>query len=91
MTAKNSGHLLSIYCPACKKVTDKISFNLLREAGKVQALCPQCQRATYIEYNGKYASIYHQDDNFERIVEEMSPAERKDFKDFVNGKKTGIS
>ena len=87
MTAKNTGHLLSIYCPSCKKVTDNISFNLLREAGKVKALCPECQRATYIEYDGKYASLYHQDDGFERVIEEMSPAERQDFKAFVEGKK----
>ena len=86
MTAKNTGHLLSIYCPVCKKVTDKISFNLLREAGKVKALCPECQRITCIEYNGKYASLYHQDDCFERVIEEMSPAERKDFKAFAEGK-----
>ena len=86
MTMKNTGHLLSVYCPACKKVTDKISFNLLREAGKVRAFCPECQRITYIDYNGKYASLYHQDDVFERIIEEMGPEGQKDFKDFVEGK-----
>jgi len=87
MTRKNTGHLLSVYCPVCKKVTDKISFNLLREAGKVKAFCPECQRVTYIEYNGKYAAIYHQDDGFERVWEEMTPAQRKDFKAFVDGRK----
>ena len=87
MTKKNTGHLLSIYCPQCKKVTDRISFNLLREAGKVRIFCPECHRATYIEYNGKYATLYHQDDNFERIWEDMSPAERKDFRNFIEGKK----
>ena len=87
MTMKNTGHLLSIYCPECQKVTDKISFNLLREAGKVSVSCPQCQRVTYIEYNGKIASIYHQDDDFQRIYEEMTPAERKDFKNFIQGNK----
>jgi len=84
MTAKNTGHLLSVYCPNCKKVTDKISFNLLRETGKVKALCPHCQRITYIEYNGNYASLYHQDDEFERIWEEMTPSGRKDFKAFID-------
>ena len=87
MTVKNTGHLLSIYCPDCRKVTDKISFNLLREAGKVTANCPQCQRATYIEYNGKQAHIYHQDDDFLRVYDEMTPAEKKKFKAFVKGGK----
>ena len=86
-TARNTGHLLSIYCPVCRKVTDKISFNLLREARKVITDCPYCQRTTYIEYNGKYARLYHQDDAFERVIDEMTPAERKDFKDFIDGKK----
>jgi len=86
MTKKNTGHLLSIYCPECRRVTDKISFNLLREARKVTVRCPECQRATYIEYDGKRASLWHQDDDFERIYSEMTPAERKDFKAFVQGK-----
>jgi len=87
MEMKNTGHLLSVYCPQCRKVTDKISFNLLREAGKVTVLCPVCQRATYVEYNGKRASLYHQDDGFERIYSEMTPGEKKDFQSFVEGKK----
>jgi NAD-dependent SIR2 family protein deacetylase len=87
MTTENTGHLLSVYCPNCGKVTDKISFNLLREAGKVCALCPQCQRRTYIEYNGEQATLYHQDDAFEEVIENMTPAERKDFKAFVKGEK----
>ena len=87
MTVKNTGRLLSVYCPECRKVTDKISFNLLREAVKVSVSCPQCQRVTYIEYNGKMASLYHQDDDFQRIYEEMTPVERKDFKAFVTGRK----
>lgn len=90
MNTKNSGHLLSVYCPECGRVTDKISFNLLREAGKVSVQCPQCQRRTYITYDGTTASLYHQDDDFERIVDEMTPAERKDFKAFVEGKKQEI-
>ena len=84
---KNTGHLLSVYCPECKKVTDKISFNLLREAGKVQVSCPVCHNITFIEYNGKMASIYHQDDALQRVWEEMSPAGQKNFKTFVQGKK----
>jgi hypothetical protein len=87
MTEKNTGHLLSVYCPECRKVTDKISFNLLREAGKVCALCPQCQRRTYIEYDGKQATLYHQDDAFEEAIESMTPAQRQDFKTFIQGKK----
>ena len=87
MTAKNTGHLCSVYCPFCRKVTDKISFNLLREAGKVVGHCPQCQRASYLEYNGKIARIYHEDEDFERIYEEMSPEEKKSFKNFIKGKK----
>jgi endogenous inhibitor of DNA gyrase (YacG/DUF329 family) len=87
MTVENTGHLLSVYCPTCGKVTDKISFNLLREAGKVCSHCPLCQRRTYIEYDGKQATIYHQDDAVEEVIENMTPAQRKDFKDFVQGKK----
>ena len=86
MGFKNTGRLLSIYCPECKKVTDKISFNLLRETGKVKTLCPNCQRATYIEYNGKYASLYHQDDGFENVWDKMTPAEQKEFKAFIEGR-----
>ena len=87
MTIKNTGHLCSIYCPACRKVTDKVSFNLLREAQKLAAHCPQCQRVTYLEYDGKKAKIYHQDEEFERVYSEMTPAERKDFSDFIKGRK----
>lgn len=87
MKVTNSGHLCSIYCPVCRKVTDKISFNLLREAGKVTAYCPVCQRRTFLEYDGKKAEIYHQDDGFEQIWEEMTPAQQKDFKEFIQGKK----
>jgi len=82
----NTGHLLSVYCPTCGKVTDKISFNLLREAGKVRVNCPQCQRTTFIEYNGQYANIYHQNDAFEYVMEKLTPAQRKDFKKFIDGK-----
>jgi ribosomal protein S27E len=87
MTTKNTGHLLSVYCPECRRVTDKISFNLLREAGKVCVRCPQCEKATYIAYNGTMATLYHQDDEFEKIYAEMTSTERKDFKAFVHGKK----
>jgi uncharacterized Zn finger protein len=87
MTAKNTGRLLSIYCPVCRKVTDKISFNLLREAGKVTAHCPQCHTPTHITYNGKSATLYHHDADFERIIGDMTTEERKDFKAFVEGKK----
>ena len=87
MNVKNTGHLCSVYCPSCRKVTDKISFNLLRESGKVTVYCSQCQGVTYLEYNSKGASVFHQNDDFDRIYEEMTPEERKDFKDFIQGKK----
>jgi len=87
MTVKNTGQLCSVYCPSCRKVTDRISFNLLREAGKVTVLCPLCQRATYLEYKGKGALLYHQDEGFERVIDDMTPAERRDFKKFIDGKK----
>ena len=87
MTLKNTGHLCSIYCPVCQKVTDKISFNLLREAKKVTAYCPVCQRRTFLEYNDKGVEIYHQDDGFEKIWDEMTPAQRKDLSEFIKGKK----
>ena len=84
---KNTGHLLSVYCPNCKKTTDKISFNLLREAGKVKAHCPDCQRLTYIDYDGKTATLYHQDDSFDYVMEKIGKKGRKDFKEFIDGKK----
>ncbi|MCL2185971.1 MAG: hypothetical protein FWB86_09000 [Treponema sp.] len=87
MEQKSPGHLCSIYCPCCRKVTDKISFNLLREAGKVTAYCPVCQRRTFLEYNGRSAVILHQDDGFEQVWDEMTPAQREDFKGFIQGKK----
>jgi hypothetical protein len=65
-TAENTGHLCSIYCPSCGKVTDKVSFNLLREAGRVDAVCPECQGITYLEYDGKKVSLSHYD-----VVTEM--------------------
>jgi hypothetical protein len=60
-TIKNTGHLCSIYCPSCGKVTDKVSFNLLREAGRVSATCPVCHEITYLEYDGKTVSLSHYD------------------------------
>jgi predicted dithiol-disulfide oxidoreductase (DUF899 family) len=87
MTKKNTGHLLSIYCPACQKVTDKISFNLLREAGKVSVSCHQCLRVTYIEYNGKIAHLYHQDDALYQVLDDMTPKGRKELKAFVKDRK----
>jgi hypothetical protein len=55
----NTGRLCSIYCPGCCKVTDKISFNLLREAGTVEAVCPICGRITILEYSGKRVLLSH--------------------------------
>ena len=56
---ENTGRLCSIYCPACRKVTNKISFNLLREAATVEVLCPVCLRRTVLEYDGKKVVVYN--------------------------------
>ena len=56
---ENSGHLCSVYCPSCQKVTDRISFNLLREAGTVEVTCHICLHITILEYNGKKVSLWH--------------------------------
>jgi uncharacterized Zn finger protein (UPF0148 family) len=85
---KNSGRLCSVYCPSCGKVTDKISFNLLRETGKVTAHCPVCQNITWLEYDGSTATVSHPDEALERILTNMTKEERKDFRDFISGKKT---
>jgi ribosomal protein S27E len=55
----NTGRLCSVYCPHCRRVTDKISFNLLREAGTVEVSCAVCGRISVIEYDGKKASVWH--------------------------------
>jgi uncharacterized Zn finger protein len=62
VSVENTGRLLSIYCPSCGKVTDKISFNLLREAGGVTAVCPVCGDLTMIDYDGKRATVWHRDE-----------------------------
>ena len=67
----NSGHLCSVYCPGCGKVTDKISFNLLREAGRVDVMCHSCGGVTTLEHNGKKATVWHHDETAERILEEL--------------------
>ena len=70
---RNSGHLCSVYCPGCGKVTDKVSFNLLRDAGTVHAVCPMCFRVTVLEYDGKKATLWHRDELEEgarRLLEE---------------------
>jgi hypothetical protein len=56
-TQTNTGRLCSVYCPGCGKVTQKISFNLLREAGIVKVICPVCLNHTLIEYDGKAAAL----------------------------------
>ena len=73
---KNSGQLLSIYCPQCRRVTDKISFNLLREAGMVKAHCPLCRHVTHIAYDGKRATISHSE-----IYETGTPKQHKGWSD----------
>jgi phage FluMu protein Com len=56
-SVSNCGRLLSVYCPDCKAVTEKVSFNLLREAGTVNVVCPRCGGLTTITYNGKAAQL----------------------------------
>ncbi|MDR1786780.1 MAG: hypothetical protein LBR23_10030 [Spirochaetaceae bacterium] len=58
-TIRNSGRLCSVYCPSCGKVTDKISFNLLREADSVSVVCPVCGEDTLLEYDGKRVTVTH--------------------------------
>jgi uncharacterized Zn finger protein (UPF0148 family) len=84
----NTGRLCSVYCPVCGKVTDKISFNLLREAGKVTAYCPVCQNITYLEYDGKSVTLSHPDYALEEQLAEMTKEVREDFIGFMLGKKT---
>jgi endogenous inhibitor of DNA gyrase (YacG/DUF329 family) len=67
-TIKNTGHLCSIYCPSCGKDTDKVSFNLLREAGRLEAACPVCQEITYLEYDGKKVLLRHHDYDLEQVL-----------------------
>jgi len=55
---QNSGHLCSIYCPNCGKVTDKISFNLLRESKRVEVTC-RCSLVTILEFDGERTTICH--------------------------------
>jgi ADP-ribosylglycohydrolase/ribosomal protein S27E len=64
----NSGHLCSVYCPECGKVTNKISFNLLREAGKVEVTCHHWCGRTILEYNGKKVSVRQ----YNEALEEMA-------------------
>ena len=68
---ENTGRLCSVYCPNCRKVTDKISFNLLREAGVVEVLCPDCFRRTVLEYNGKKVVVSHISEMMEEVAREM--------------------
>jgi NAD-dependent SIR2 family protein deacetylase len=69
-TQTNSGRLCSVYCPDCGKVTDKISFNLLREAGKVTVCC-LCGGETYLEWKNGVVTISHKDAAAERAIAEM--------------------
>jgi hypothetical protein len=58
---KNTGRLCSVYCPNCGRVTDKISFNLLREAERVTVRCTACGGETYLAYDGKTVTVEHKD------------------------------
>ena len=73
---RNSGHLCSVYCPSCGKVTDKISFNLLRDAGEVDVHCHSCGGVTPLEYKGKKVIVWHHDEVTERIMEDYILAKR---------------
>jgi Zn finger protein HypA/HybF involved in hydrogenase expression len=55
----NTDHLCSVYCPNCGKVADKISWNLIKEAGKVTVICPFCKGVTFLEYDGNGVSVDH--------------------------------
>ena len=55
----NTGRLCSVYCPSCKKVTQKVSFNLLREAPEVKVICPVCSEYTLLKYDGKTVTVTH--------------------------------
>ena len=68
---ENTGRLCSVYCPACRKVTDKISFNLLREAGTVEVLCPNCFGKTVLEHNGKKVTLWHTTEELEEMAKGM--------------------
>jgi hypothetical protein len=57
---KNTGRLCSVYCPGCGRVTQKISWNLVREAGKVKVVCPVCPvclEHTEITWDGEVAQV----------------------------------
>jgi Zn finger protein HypA/HybF involved in hydrogenase expression len=58
---EKSDYLCSVYCPVCDKVTDRISFNLLKAAGRLTAFCPECENITFLTYNGKDVTIRHID------------------------------
>jgi len=68
---QNTGHLCSVYCPNCGKVTDKISFNLLREAKTVEVTCPSCCGITILEYDGKKAAVRHYSEELEEMARGM--------------------
>jgi lysyl-tRNA synthetase class I len=55
---KNPDRLCSVYCPNCKEVTNKISFNLLEEAGNIEVRC-DCGLTTYIEYTGGTVRLWN--------------------------------
>jgi hypothetical protein len=74
VSVENTGRLLSIYYPSCGKVTDKISFNLLREAGGVTAVCPVCGEIAMIDYDGKRATVWRRRDE---AIDEFISAVRK--------------
>ena len=65
---ENTGHLCSVYCPICGKVTDKISFNLLREAGVVDVICHKCFGKTVIEYSGRKVTLWHYNEDLEKYA-----------------------
>ncbi|WP_010256774.1 hypothetical protein [Treponema primitia] len=73
---ENTDRLCSVYCPQCKKVTDKISFNLLREAGKVSVQCPVCENTTLLEYDGKQAAVWHRSQALDGVIAKVKEAKK---------------
>jgi phage FluMu protein Com len=76
-TQENSGRLLSVWCPECKTVTEKVSFNLLREAGTVKIICPRCSGLTIITYDGKTAELSYLDTETMKIFKKAAKGEGK--------------
>ena len=76
-TQENTGRLLSVWCPECKTVTEKVSFNLLREAGKVNVICPRCGGLTTVTYDGKTAELSYLGSETLQVLDDIKKNKRK--------------